>query len=68
MVREICITPPATSGVCEYRIADLQADTDYRVELSAENAVGCGIAAAITGRTRPPPPDPPKYVVQLDLV
>lgn len=66
MVREICITPPATSGVCEYRIADLQADTDYRVELSAENAVGCGIAAAITGRTRPPPPDPPKMECECD--
>ncbi|KAK6030935.1 fibronectin type III domain protein [Ostertagia ostertagi] len=61
MVREISISPPASSGSCEYRIADLQADTDYRVELSAENAVGCGIAAAITGRTRPPPPDPPKH-------
>ncbi|EPB77645.1 hypothetical protein ANCCEY_03236 [Ancylostoma ceylanicum] len=62
MVREISIVPPSSSGQCEYRIADLQADTDYRVELSAENAVGCGIAAAITGRTRPPPPDPPKVV------
>ncbi|XGW35613.1 hypothetical protein V3C99_019094 [Haemonchus contortus] len=66
MVREISITPPASSGSCEYRIADLQADTDYRVELSAENAVGCGIAAAITGRTRPPPPDPPKMECECD--
>ncbi|KJH41951.1 hypothetical protein DICVIV_12064 [Dictyocaulus viviparus] len=61
VVRENFIVPPATSGVCEYRIADLQADIDYRVEVSAENAIGCGIAAAITGRTRPPPPDPPSH-------
>ncbi|KAE9418353.1 hypothetical protein Angca_009088 [Angiostrongylus cantonensis] len=66
MVREIFIVPPAISGPCEYRIADLQADTDYRVELSAENVIGCGIAAAITGRTRPPPPDPPKIECECD--
>ncbi|RCN29293.1 fibronectin type III domain protein [Ancylostoma caninum] len=66
MVREISIVPPSSSGQCEYRIADLQADTDYRVELSAENAVGCGIAAAITGRTRPPPPDPPKIECECE--
>ncbi|ETN75161.1 fibronectin type III domain protein [Necator americanus] len=66
MVREISIVPPSTSGQCEYRIADLQADTDYRVELSAENTVGCGVAAAITGRTRPPPPDPPKIECECE--
>ncbi|KHJ85809.1 fibronectin type III domain protein [Oesophagostomum dentatum] len=66
MVREISIVPPSSSGQCEYRVADLQPDTDYRVELSAENAVGCGIAAAITGRTRPPPPDPPKIECECE--
>ncbi|VDM61315.1 unnamed protein product [Angiostrongylus costaricensis] len=66
MIREVFIVPPAIFGPCEYRIADLQADTDYRVELSAENVIGCGIAAAITGRTRPPPPDPPKIECECD--
>ena len=51
---------------CEYRIPDLKPDTRYRIEISAQNSIGSGVSAAISGKTRALPPAPPRLEAEAE--
>ncbi|CAD6185291.1 unnamed protein product [Caenorhabditis auriculariae] len=58
IIREAAII--ANEGAGEFTITNLEPNTQYRVEICAENEIGMGPAVSISGRTKSPPPAPPK--------
>lgn len=52
--------------LCEYRITDLKPDTRYRIEISAQNSVGSGVSAAISGKTKALPPAAPRLEAEAE--